>query len=58
MFGHGGVPNLIELFRKFTRNILFIHFGAWFYEDVRRSKRALAAMGKENGVRVRTGYDG
>jgi glyoxylase-like metal-dependent hydrolase (beta-lactamase superfamily II) len=57
-YGHGGVPNLIKLFAEFTRNILLVHFGAWFYEDARSSRRALAALGKEYGVCVRTGYDG
>ncbi len=31
IYGHNGVPDLINLFKKFTRNILFIHFGGWFY---------------------------
>jgi ribonuclease BN (tRNA processing enzyme) len=57
-FGHAGVPNLIGLFAKFTRNIVFTHFGAWFYEDARKSRRALAGLGKKNGVAVRAGYDG
>lgn len=57
-YGHAGVPNLIELFGKFTKNILFTHFGAWFYEDARKSRRMLAALGKQNGIAVRAGYDG
>jgi len=57
-FGHAGVPNLIELFAKFTRRILFMHFGAWFYEDMRTSRRILAALGKQHGITALTGYDG
>ena len=57
-FGHAGVPNLIELFRKFTTNILFIHFGSWFYGDARESRRILAALGKQNSVTALAGYDG
>lgn len=57
-YGHAGVPNLIELFGKFTENILFIHFGAWFYGDARKSRRILTALGKKNRVAVRAGYDG
>jgi ribonuclease BN (tRNA processing enzyme) len=57
-YGHAGVPNLVELFRKFTANILFIHFGSWFYADVRKARRTLAALGKQNGVHVLAGYDG
>lgn len=57
-YGHAGVPNLIELFGKFTKNILFTHFGAWFYGDARKSRRILAALGRRKGVAVRAGYDG
>jgi ribonuclease BN (tRNA processing enzyme) len=57
-YGHAGVPNLVELFSKFSANILFIHFGAWFYEDARKARQTLAALGKESGVKVLTGYDG
>ena len=57
-YGHAGVPNLIELFGKFTKNILFTHFGAWFYEDARKSRRILAVLGRKKGVAVRAGYDG
>ncbi len=57
-YGHAGVPNLIELFSKFTSNILFMHFGSWFYSNARESRRTLAAMGKQKGVEALTGYDG
>jgi hypothetical protein len=35
-----------------------MHFGAWFYEDARKSRRMLATLGKKNGVTVWAGYDG
>jgi len=57
-YGHTGVPNLVELFSKFSASILFTHFGAWFYEDARKSRQTLAALGKQNGVRALAGYDG
>jgi glyoxylase-like metal-dependent hydrolase (beta-lactamase superfamily II) len=58
VYGHAGVPNLIELFRNHTSRILFVHFGSWFYGDIRKSRRTLAALGRENGVVARAGYDG
>jgi ribonuclease BN (tRNA processing enzyme) len=57
-YGHAGVPNLIKLFRKFTANILFVHFGSWFYGDARTSRRTLAALGRQSGVKALAGYDG
>ncbi len=57
-YGHAGVPNLMELFAPFTRNILFIHFGSWFYGNARRSRQTLRVLGRERGVNAMAGYDG
>ncbi len=57
-YGHAGVPNLIDMFRKSAATILFTHFGAWFYEDARKSRRILASLGKQSGVMALAGYDG
>jgi ribonuclease BN (tRNA processing enzyme) len=57
-YGHAGVPDLVRFFRRFTSNILFIHFGSWFYGDARAARRRLASFGKPYGVRVIAGYDG
>ena len=57
-YGHAGVPNLIELFAKFTTTILFTHFGGWFYAGARESRRTLAALGRKYGVRALAAYDG
>ena len=51
-YGHAGVPDLIDFFRKFTATILFMHYGSWFYGDARKSRWMLAALGKQKGVRV------
>ena len=58
IYGHTGIPNLIHLFRDFTKNILFVHFGEWFFEDVRGAKQSLRELGRENDVNVIVGYDG
>jgi ribonuclease BN (tRNA processing enzyme) len=58
IFGHNGLPDLVALFSKFTRNILLVHFGSWFYQDIKKSRRAIAAVGAEHGVKIRVGYEG
>ncbi len=58
IFGHAGIPDLIRLFKDYTRHILFVHFGSWFYDDTKEARRKLTALGKENGVDIITGYDG
>lgn len=58
IFGHNGIPNLIDLFKKHTKHILFIHFGSWFYQDTKASKKKLIALGKEKGIRSIIGHDG
>jgi glyoxylase-like metal-dependent hydrolase (beta-lactamase superfamily II) len=58
IYGHTGVPNLIALFRPFTRHILLVHFGNWFYRDTKAARDKLQQMGKSEGVTVHVGYDG
>ncbi len=58
IYGHTGIPNLIEFFSGFTANILFLHFGSWFYEDVSESKKLIEELGKEQGVRAIAAHDG
>ena len=58
IYGHTGIPNLINLFKNFTKHILFIHFGTWFYKDIKKAKRKLCILGKKNTIAVRAGYDG
>lgn len=57
IYGHTGIPNLIEFFSGFTANILLLHFGSWFYEDVSESKEQIEELGKERGMRVIAAYD-
>jgi len=58
IYGHAGVPNLINLFKECTRHILFVHFGSWFYDGADAARRKLRQLGRENGVNVVAGYDG
>lgn len=57
-FGHAGIPNLIKFFKPFTKKILFIHFGSWFYKDLKEAKRKLESLGAKIGVEILVGYDG
>lgn len=58
IYGHTGIPDLVNFFKAFTANILFLHFGSWFYEDVSGSMKRIKELGKERGVRVVVAYDG
>jgi ribonuclease BN (tRNA processing enzyme) len=58
IYGHTGIPNLIHLFKEFTRNILIVHFGSWFYENPQDARRKLRELGRESDINVITGYDG
>lgn len=58
LYGHAGIPNLIDFFRPFTKNILFVHFGNWFFRDIGASADKLAALGDEQSITVHVGYDG
>jgi ribonuclease BN (tRNA processing enzyme) len=56
-YGHTGVPDLIQLFKQFTRHIIFTHFGTWFLKDTEKGKIKIKALVPE-GVTLDIGYDG
>lgn len=56
LFGHTGIPNLIEFFRPFTPRIVITHFGSWFYKDIAASTQRIASLG--DGVRTSAARDG
>lgn len=57
IYGHRGIPDLINLFKKFTKNIMFIHFGSWFYKDIKKARKKLNKLARGNKVNIITGYD-
>jgi ribonuclease BN (tRNA processing enzyme) len=58
VFGHAGIPDLIDFFRFFTNNLLLVHFGSWFYKGIAAGRQKLEKLGKATGMRIWTGYDG
>lgn len=58
IYGHNGLPNLINLFKHFTRNIALMHFGSWFYEDIFKSKKEIKKLAENNNINIIIGYDG
>jgi ribonuclease BN (tRNA processing enzyme) len=58
LFGHAGIPNLIRLFHPYCQQIVFVHFGSWFYRNIKTSRQKLLALGREYGVSVVVGRDG
>ncbi len=58
IYGHTGVPNLINLFKKYTDKILLVHFGEWFYKNTQKARKKIKKMSQKNKVKIYTGYDG
>jgi len=58
VYGHTGVQDLVNLFKKFTSNIVFLHFGSWFYKDIKRARKNLARLAKKNKINITIAYDG
>jgi ribonuclease BN (tRNA processing enzyme) len=58
LFGHAGIPELLHLFSPVTDHILLVHFGSWFYKDMKKARQQLKNLGKEHHVVVHVGYDG
>jgi len=58
IYGHTGIPNLINLFKRFTSHIALLHFGNWFYKDIKEARRKLNKLAKENKIKITVAYDG
>lgn len=58
LYGHTGVPDLIMLFKDHTNTILFVHFGAWFYKDIKHARAEFKALAREYDRKLIVGYDG
>lgn len=58
IFGHNGIPDLVHLFSKFTKKIILVHFGSWFYKDTEKAKRRLEEIAKEKNIEIIPAYDG
>jgi glyoxylase-like metal-dependent hydrolase (beta-lactamase superfamily II) len=59
IYGHKGVPDLIRLFQPFTKRIVIVHLGSWFYkEGAKASRKAIRALGRKEGLDAAIGYDG
>ena len=56
--GHAGTPDLIKLFKHFTRQNLFIHFDSWFYKGTNKARAKLNELCQMNGISVLVGCNG
>ncbi len=58
IFGHTGVPNLVSLFKEHTSTMIFIHFGSWFYKDMKKARTQFKLLAQKNNLKIIVGYDG
>jgi ribonuclease BN (tRNA processing enzyme) len=58
IYGHNGVPDLINLFKRFTNNIILMHYGSWFYKDIKKSRKKIKKLARDNDINIIVGYDG
>jgi ribonuclease BN (tRNA processing enzyme) len=56
-FGHAGVPDLVDFFKRFTHHIIFTHFGTWFLKDPQAAEKKIKALEK-NEIILDIAYDG
>lgn len=56
--GHAGLPELIALFAAFTRRVVVVHLGTWFYRDPRGARDRVRSLGEKHRVDVRVAWDG
>ncbi len=57
IFGHAGVPGLVNMFSEYSRHIVFTHYGSWFLKDVPAGRKMIESFGKK-GLTVDAAHDG
>lgn len=58
LYGHTGIPNLMEFFCQFTHHILLVHFGSWFFKDIKLARQKIQMLAKKYNIVAIIGYDG
>lgn len=57
IYGHKGIPDLIALFSKFTRRIVFMHLGTWFMKDAKAGAQKIMEL-QPDGIELDVACDG
>jgi len=57
IYGHTGVPDLVNLFSRFTNRIIFMHYGNWFLRDVPAGRKKIKKLG-DHGLELHPSRDG
>lgn len=47
IYGHTGVPDLVNLFSRFTNKMIFMHYGTWFLKDVEEGRKQIKSLETE-----------
>ena len=58
LYGHAGIPDLVNFFKPRTRRMLFVHFGGWFHKHPLRAEKKIAALAEKTGMKIVAGRDG
>lgn len=56
IYGHKGIPGLVNLFEDYTNHIIFTHFGSWFYKDMDDARKKMKALSDK--LTIEAAYDG
>jgi hypothetical protein len=56
IYGHKGIPGLVNLFEDYTDRIIFTHFGSWFYKDIKEARKKIEKLSEKASVEA--AYDG
>ncbi|MDW7774150.1 MAG: MBL fold metallo-hydrolase [Desulfobulbaceae bacterium] len=58
IFGHAGIPDLIDYFSRFCSHIVLVHFGSWFYRNIKAARQKIHRLALQHNVRIDAAHDG
>ncbi|RJR32278.1 hypothetical protein C4569_00020 [Candidatus Parcubacteria bacterium] len=56
--GHTGIPDLVNLLKPYTKKIYLMHYGSWFYKDIKKAKEKVSLLAKKESVDIGMACDG
>jgi len=56
-YGHAGIPELVDFFKKFTHRIILTHFGTWFVKNTIKAECKIKEL-EENDFKIEIARDG
>lgn len=57
IFGHTGIPDLVRILGPLSSQIAFVHYGSWFFKDIKEARQQLLSF-ENDDLKIIPTFDG